>query len=730
MVQFLNPLMLIGLGAVALPVVVHLMHRRRSREVWFPSLMFLLKIDARTMRRKRLREVLILAARALLLALLALAAARPVLADRSTSGGNTALVVVLDTSLSMGYREENVTRFRRAQEAALRAVDSLDTGDRAAVLTPTDDEPATLVGDLGLLRHRIRTAEVGHGDETLRAAVERAGELLAAASEQNREVLLLSDLQRRAVGALGGALPEGVRVLVGDLGRDRSPNRTLVDVVPGRRTAVLGQPLALTATVRGEGEGSAAARVSVYVGKERVGQRTVPVAPGASASVIFEVTPDTAGEELTGRIALDADALPGDDVRHFAVPVLDRIGVLAVDGDPSPTAWMGETYFLRAALDPTGLGEVRIQTPFRLTVVPPEELGTRDLGAFRVVILANVGELEGPPARDLAAFVRNGGGLIVFGGSRMTREALARTYGDDAPAAGLLPRLPRGVLVEHVDRGPLPRLGRIDTAHPILRGLDEGFRNDLRRVRCTQALDLAGQEGRDLIEFEDGRAVLVEGDAGAGRVLMFAVTADAAWSNLPKRPLFVALLHRAVYRLLRGGSGTVGRTVGEAIPLPRLATLGPGASVEVYPPDREDDPVRFSDASRGESVFDDTSRPGLYRIAVRAGPRRTESRVPVNVNPAEGRLARFGLPALTASLEGVEVRAVDAGGDLEEELRRARMGRPVWSLLLALAILVLVVEAWLANRWARPPARGATREEPEPIEDEARPRPVAGGTRR
>jgi hypothetical protein len=221
-------------------------------------------------------------------------------------------------------------------------------------------------------------------------------------------------------------------------------------------------------------------------------------------------------------------------------------------------------------------------------------------------------------------------------------------------------------------------------------------------VRCTQALDLAGQEGRDLIEFEDGRAVLVEGDAGAGRVLMFAVTADAAWSNLPKRPLFVALLHRAVYRLLRGGSGTVGRTVGEAIPLPRLATLGPGASVEVYPPDREDDPVRFSDASRGESVFDDTSRPGLYRIAVRAGPRRTESRVPVNVNPAEGRLARFGLPALTASLEGVEVRAVDAGGDLEEELRRARMGRPVWSLLLALAILVLVVEAWLANRWARP----------------------------
>ena len=70
-------------------------------------------------------------------------------------------------------------------------------------------------------------------------------------------------------------------------------------------------------------------------------------------------------------------------------------------------------------------------------------------------------------------------------------------------------------------------------------------------MRCTQALDLTGDDGRDIVKFEDGRPFLVEGEAGLGRVLQFAITADSDWTNLPKRPLFLPLLHRSLFRVLR-----------------------------------------------------------------------------------------------------------------------------------------------------------------------------------
>jgi Aerotolerance regulator N-terminal/von Willebrand factor type A domain/CARDB len=732
MITFLNPLLLGGLAAVAIPIVLHLLHRKRSREIWFPSLMFLLKIDARTMRRKRLREIILLAARCLLLLLLALAAAQPVLASRPAAGGNTAMVLVLDTSLSMTYRQENVTRIKRAQETALRAIDSLMEKDRVAVLTSGNTLTVDLSGDHSLARSRVLAVEATSGAERLRDVVEQAIAMLGDVPERNREIVLLTDLQKRAVAALEGlALPGEIHLYVADHGDDVSANLTLVDVSSGESNAVLGQPVALSATVANNGSAAAASRVSLYRGDERVGVRTVSLAAGEKGTIGFDVTPEQAGS-LTGRVVLDGDALPGDDTRFFVVPVLDRVEILVVNGDPSSTPWLDETIFLRAALDPAGLGAVEIVTPFHLTVVPPEDLGTRDLMAFRAVILANVGTLASRPALDLATFVRRGGGVIVFAGNRIEPEECLRIFGPGGPAEGLLPRMPSGPMAIRTDEGPLPRIDRMDLTHPIFEKMDESFRADLTHIRCTQALDLSGEDGRVLIEFENGRPLLVEGELGAGRVLQFAVTADADWTNLPKRPLFVALLHKGLFHLMRGSAARESRTVGDAISLPDVTGLGPGGSIEVYAPEREDDPARFTDADRGVTGFTETARPGFYRVVTRSGEGVTETAVAVNVDPAEGALARSSIDALAEILDTNDVTALDVESDVKNDLRRARTGRPIWGVLLILALILLLAEALLANLWTKPPASIPDASGDEASDrDSSRPRdPVLSGAER
>ena len=103
---FVAPLVLLGLGALAVPLFVHLIQRERKRVVEFPSLMFLRRIPYQSVRRRRLRDVLLLLMRLAALALIVFAFARPffkrdALAAAAQNGAREAVILV-DTSYSMG----------------------------------------------------------------------------------------------------------------------------------------------------------------------------------------------------------------------------------------------------------------------------------------------------------------------------------------------------------------------------------------------------------------------------------------------------------------------------------------------------------------------------------------------------------------------------------------------------------------------------------------------------
>src|SRR5690349_11061286 len=128
------PLVLIGLGALAVPVIVHLIQRERKRVVEFPSLMFLRRIPYQSVRRRRIRDVFLLLIRMTALAMIVLAFARPFFRRDSlaaaTQNGAREAVILVDTSYSMDYGD----RWPKAQAAARAAVNALNPGDRASLV--------------------------------------------------------------------------------------------------------------------------------------------------------------------------------------------------------------------------------------------------------------------------------------------------------------------------------------------------------------------------------------------------------------------------------------------------------------------------------------------------------------------------------------------------------------------------------------------------------------------
>src|ERR1700687_1777081 len=132
---FLTPFFLLGLGAIAIPVLIHLIQRERKRVVEFPSLMFVRRIPYQSVRRRRIRHWFLLLMRAAALALIIAAFARPFFrqgapALAAAEGGSRESVILLDQSASMGYGDH----WERARSAAREAIRSLSGDDKATLV--------------------------------------------------------------------------------------------------------------------------------------------------------------------------------------------------------------------------------------------------------------------------------------------------------------------------------------------------------------------------------------------------------------------------------------------------------------------------------------------------------------------------------------------------------------------------------------------------------------------
>ena len=154
--SFLAPLFAAAFAAIAIPILVHLVHKERKESIAFPSLMFLQRTPYQHASRQRIRDWLLFAARCLLIALLAAAFMRPVLARTAeaaaTSTGGTDVVILLDRSLSMRYGE----RWSAAQQAVRGRIASLGREDRLTIVP--FDVRASAVNDPSGDAQRLRGA--------------------------------------------------------------------------------------------------------------------------------------------------------------------------------------------------------------------------------------------------------------------------------------------------------------------------------------------------------------------------------------------------------------------------------------------------------------------------------------------------------------------------------------------------------------------------------------------
>ena len=556
---FLNPTFLWGALAASIPVIIHLINRRRARVVQFPTVKFVLSSERRVARKYRVKQWLLLALRTLILFLLTTALAEPVLqpsvGELAEVAQARAVVLILDNTMSMAYQTAGMTSWDLAKEVSELVLQEFRPQDHGVMLplVSTDAPPQALSGDRAGLMQQVRDLAPTFQPGGFVLPFQRAYALLKTSEAPKKEIIVITDHTRTPwVGfepATLKVIDPQVRVTVIAVGpTGTASNATVREVRLDQPTAVAGVRDKLTASIVNFGAiDRKQMPVRLVVDGKTVDQRLLDLPKKSATDVAFDVSFDQPGYR-EGTITLASDGLPVDDVFYFSVPVRKALRVLLIDGDPRTTLVASETFYLMNALNPD---RAYRPGPIQPRVVPVEEAERLRLGEFDVVILANVRNLSTNLRARLMDFANQGGGLWWFLGHQVDPAAYNRTL-FDTPTRLLPARL--GPPLDRPEAHPV-MLQSLDASHPMLRPIAERGQDALagvrvRRLFTTETASLPPTT-RVLLALPDGRPLLLEGTAGQGRVLLFTSTGDVDWNELAVTTGYLPLIQMGVTYLAR-----------------------------------------------------------------------------------------------------------------------------------------------------------------------------------
>jgi hypothetical protein len=727
--NFLNPWLLAGIAGIASPIIIHLLAKKQVKRVVWAAMRFLKVTVDRNKRRMTIEDLLLLVLRCLVIALLAFALARPALRSSTFAGiaaGETA-VLLLDGSGSTSTTDGVVSRFEKIQKAAEQVLDGLPSGSAVAVLLVTDrvreiiPEPTR---DLALARKAIRDAMRADEGTAWEPAIRKAFEVLERQPGIAKQLYILSDTQASGWG--GGTeirnVLEAAKAKVQSrivLVRDgQEANLGITNVRLASALATTRQPLRFEVEVANFGtEEVRDVAVSLSVDGEAAGEEQIipslpPLGEGKTVS-LFATFPEAGFHSVTAK--LHSDRCTFDDTRSFALKVRREVEVLLVDGEPGSEARESEVFYLSNALTPVP-PDLRADFFVKTKTIGLAEFERTVLSEFDTVALANVVDFSDAAAGALENFVRAGGGLMVFPGSRINLNF----YNDRLhQTSRLLPAAFGPVRGENVDETKAerpqtffslqgkgyehrmvlpwkdPRSGTLTTAqfyraYPLI------------PASIKTAVDDVGP-AQVVLSYADGIPAVIEQPFGAGRVLQFSSTADTAWTDLPVRPVFVPLVHRALGVLLAREEERLNVSAGSPFRY-RVGTELLGREYAVVSPRQSADRVPFRRLELQQQVplirQDETRSAGVYGVEFRELP---DAAMRFAVQPAGGESNLRELAGVDLEqLAGVAaIIPWDGQLDLKLALRRERTGTELWLPLLFAVLGLLVAETVLGNRWSR-----------------------------
>jgi hypothetical protein len=707
-----------GAALAALPVILHLFMRQTPKHVIFPALRLVRERQRQSKKRMRIKNWLLLLARMAVLALMALALARPRIYSEAPLGDESqpmAMGLVFDTSLSMQYKDRDKTRLDEAKERAKEIIAKLP--DSSLVFVVDSGVPGVPIGlpPAAALKF-IDGLAIRPINRPLNAAMGQVYPAVAECDRAVRAVYVLTDLARTAwhpdqpaegldrIAKVKEGKGAKVATFVWRLTPTEVHNVSVDSAEPSSSVATQGEALDVRARIRSIGKEPVTRMVEFELDGLKKGEKQITIPPQGQQEVVFATSPRLQdGEVHVGKVKISGtpDPFETDDERFFVFKVRPPLKVLLLYDDPF------EAEFVAAALDPDTPGSPR---SYLVQREPMSKFGAirSDFKLYACIFVLNVRKLDESEWGALNQYVHEGGGLVVAPGQRSLPESYR-----SASANLLLP----AQLEDRSKSAGKATFGKVaNINHPLFQRYGKDLDSMLAYVPVYRywPVKQTVEGAHTLLSYSDNAPALLERTFNkgpkSGRVLLWttplarrpdvggAMSADPnGWNELPSSWTFLAMVYQTVPYLAGLGNEELNFEAGESALL-KLNPTERFTKFLVTGPDPKTKPRLIPSPSNEFLEVVDPPEIGIWSVkATTADNRDAMMGFSVNAPRTESQFTPLEKQDLDTIFGAENYKLAEDAKKLTELVTIGRFGHEIFPWLMFLILLVVTLENFLAN---------------------------------
>lgn len=711
--SLVNPILgALAAAFIALPIILHFLRRKRKPVQW-GAMRFLIEAYRRKRRRMTLEQILLLLSRCALVALFALAIARPLFGASSARTGPTELYILLDDSIASATLDDTGQEtFERLRAQAVALLDTLapDAGDRAGLIlasTPVSAQVLPASGDIAAVRRAVERATRTDARADLTASLQLLEQSLST-DEDNPPAVTIALLSTLREGAADPERPlprldtlgRRVRVIASAPDTAAKSNTAIASIEPVR-TLVLGQSerdgqalIRLERSGAGVGQAARAAVTLGLEGSTSTGRAEARFQPGQTSAEVmlgFVLPESEAATQPILTARLEPDDNRADDISLLPIDrrTVLRVGIVA---SRPLVGQVGLDRFTPADWVRLALAPAEASGELRLVDTTPSSLDAPRLATLDAAVIL---EPDGVPSESwplLRRFVERGGLVLLMPPAKdsvqLWTDAMTEALGLDWQIAREPLTTEQPLTIDTQSRPGTDRLLTLIAGELDALAASVTFQKLLPLLpdQTDESVVLRLTDGSVLLAA--AHPVTPSGRFMPGLVIYLASPPSLAWTDLPTRPLMVPLMQELVRQGVGLASDRPVRTAG-------LTGALPGRATEVA--DAAGQPVDLPIRAAGRYTLTDDAgeSAGILAVLPDIAGSRIGTIPPQLLEPWLA--AAVGSPD---NLSWIDAQGATSAAELAQHTSDSDSASSTWALWLLAAVLALAVIETALARWS------------------------------
>lgn len=682
---FTSPLFLIGLVAMAIPVIVHLFNFRRYKKIYFSNVDKLEEMQSETRRQSTLRQILIMVARMMAIAFLVLAFAQPVInrSDKAVRAGGNDVAVFIDNSFSMQNTDGNGPMIEKAKAKAREIVSAYGESDRFHLMTCdvegrhfhwlSKEEMLTMIDEV----------EPGSASPSLSSMIERQRDFVRGGSGENKEIFVISDFQTSVADIDNFESDSNIALTLVPLKPAELENVYVDSVALGAPVYYRGNTVETEVWIRNDGsENLEGVPVTLYVNGRQRAVATVDLPAEGRTALTMPFTVDATGV-LDCRVECSDYPVVFDDSYFFTLNIRDYINGLIVEGITS-------NVFLTRLFD--GDTAVKMQT------MSVQQMDFSRIEGNDVVILDELPSLSSGMVQSLRSFVDGGGTIVVVVADNADKEsynAALTQFG--AP----------GLEQQHKGR---VAAGTVSMDNALYRNVFNGRNSEMELPTVVNYWRLAKSSStlyEPIITLANGDVYVSATMCGAGRIYLIAAPLRDEHTDFVRQALFVPTLYNMALYSVRPSLPAVSMGSGDPVPLSQRYD---GKETVHLVSTQSSSQSKDSSATRFDVIADIRMVGGMSNLVLHSGLHeagnywlqydgKTIEGVSFNYSRLESQMRFLDRSQIVSMLKDYNLDNISVVNNvnkpLDSYLKERMDGKQLWRLCLMLSLLMLLAEILL-----------------------------------